>query len=134
MYPRSGFRSGGTCERTLVLVFRSGGTSECTLVPVFVPGEHPPKPPFWKTTLWSIPQKANYITTPGLELRHCADRQLPLCRQLSLHPSRQWILAAWWSGICRFMATQRSRSHSPRKGKGASDSEKTNTEISPPQQ
>ena len=36
-YPRSGF-----C---------SLGTSECTLVPVFVPGEHPPKPPFWKTTL-----------------------------------------------------------------------------------
>ena len=34
MYPRSGFR-----------------TSECTLVPVFVPGEHPLKPPFWKTTL-----------------------------------------------------------------------------------
>ena len=34
-YPRSGFRSGGTSERTLV--------------PVFVPGEHPPpfgKPPF----------------------------------------------------------------------------------------
>ena len=30
MYPRSGFRSGGTCERTLV--------------PVFVPGEHLPKP------------------------------------------------------------------------------------------
>ena len=29
-YPRSGFRS--------------GGTSECTLVSVFVPGEHPPKP------------------------------------------------------------------------------------------
>ena len=36
-YPRSGFHS--------------GGTSECTLVPVFVPGEHPPKPPFWETTL-----------------------------------------------------------------------------------
>ena len=36
-YPRSGCRS--------------GGTSECTLVPVFVPGEHLPKPPFWKTTL-----------------------------------------------------------------------------------
>ena len=33
-YPRSGFRS--------------GGTSECTLVPVFFPGEHLPKPPFWK--------------------------------------------------------------------------------------
>ena len=28
--------------------FRSGGTSACTLVLVFVPGEHPPKPPFWK--------------------------------------------------------------------------------------
>ena len=41
--PRSGFRSGGTCERTLV--------------PVFVPGEHPPKPPFWKTTLLSTPEK-----------------------------------------------------------------------------
>ena len=38
-YPRSGFRS--------------GGTSECTLVPVVVLGEHPPKPPFWKTTLLS---------------------------------------------------------------------------------
>ena len=48
MYPRSGFRSGGTSERTLVPCFRSGGTSERTLVPVFVPGEHPPKPPFWK--------------------------------------------------------------------------------------
>ena len=41
MCPRSGFRSGGTCECTLVPDFRSGGTSERTLVPVFVPGEHP---------------------------------------------------------------------------------------------
>ena len=48
MYPSSGFRSGGTCERTLVPVFRSGATSERTLVPVLVPGGHPPKPPFWK--------------------------------------------------------------------------------------
>ena len=32
MYPRSGFRSGGTCERTLV--------------PVFVLGEHPNVPSF----------------------------------------------------------------------------------------
>ena len=38
--PRSGCRSGGTCERTLV--------------PVFVPGEHPPKPPFCTTSpLWT---------------------------------------------------------------------------------
>ena len=34
MYPRSSFRSGGASERTLV--------------PVCVPGEHPPKSPFWK--------------------------------------------------------------------------------------
>ena len=40
-HPRSGFPSGGACE--------------CTLVPVFVPEEHLPKPPFWKTTLLSIP-------------------------------------------------------------------------------
>ena len=45
------FRSGGTCERTLVPVpFR--GTSECTLVSAFVLGEHPPKPLFLKTTLF----------------------------------------------------------------------------------
>ena len=36
-YPRSGFRSGGTSERTLV--------------PVSVLGEHPPKPPFCKPPL-----------------------------------------------------------------------------------
>ena len=33
-YPRSGFSFRGNTKRTLV--------------PVFVPGEHPPKPPFWK--------------------------------------------------------------------------------------
>ena len=42
-YPRSGFRSRGTSERTLV--------------PVFVPGEHPPKPPVWKTTLLGSSEK-----------------------------------------------------------------------------
>ena len=36
--------------------FRFGGTSECILVPVFVPGEHPPKPPYWKTILLAIPE------------------------------------------------------------------------------
>ena len=46
MYPRSGFRSGGTSERTLV--------------PVFVPGENPPRPPFFTVsgsspTPWSGP-------------------------------------------------------------------------------
>ena len=29
-------------------VSQKGGFGERTLVPVFVPGEHPPKPPFWK--------------------------------------------------------------------------------------
>ena len=37
--------------------FRSRGTYECTLVPVFVPGEHPPKRPFWETTLLSTPER-----------------------------------------------------------------------------
>ena len=41
MHPCSGFRSRGTCERTLV--------------PVFVPGEHPPKPPFWKPPFFLVP-------------------------------------------------------------------------------
>ena len=59
MYPRSGVRSGGTCERTRVPRFVPGGTSECTLVLVFVPGEHPPKPPIWKTTLLSTPDTDN---------------------------------------------------------------------------
>ena len=40
-YPRSGFRS--------------GGTSECTLFRSSFLGEHPPKPPFCKTTLLSTP-------------------------------------------------------------------------------
>ena len=65
MHPRSGFRSGGTCECTLVPVFRSGGTSERTLVPVFVPGEHPPKPPFWKPPFWVPP-----ITFPQEEWKN----------------------------------------------------------------
>ena len=60
MYPRSGFRSGGTCERTLVPVFRSGGTCERTLVPVFAPGEHPPRPPFWKPPFWAPAKLARF--------------------------------------------------------------------------
>ena len=31
-------------------------TRPLTLVPVFVPGEHPPKPHFWKTTLLATPK------------------------------------------------------------------------------
>ena len=85
-YPRSGFRSGGTCERTLVPVSRSGGTSKCTLVPFFVLGEHPPKPPFWKTTLlsnpefcWSekIPQNSRDISLPKIK----KNSLMSLCRR-----------------------------------------------------
>ena len=52
-YPRSGLRSWGTSERTLV--------------PVFVLGEHPPKPPFWKTTLlWTLEcwENADHLKPP----------------------------------------------------------------------
>ena len=45
MYPRSGFRS--------------GGTSECTLVPVVVPGA------FWKTTLLSTPEEGGCESKRG---------------------------------------------------------------------
>ena len=51
MYPRSGFRSGGTCERTLVPVFRSGRTCERTLVPVFRSGGTSAKTTLLETTL-----------------------------------------------------------------------------------
>ena len=62
------FRSGGTCKRTLVPV-RSRGTSECILVLVSVPGEHPPKPPFWKTTLLVTPDfSLNYRFSPQVQL------------------------------------------------------------------
>ena len=54
-YPRSGFSFRRNIRMYPRSGFRSGGTSECTLVPVFVPGEHPPKPPFWKTTLSGTP-------------------------------------------------------------------------------
>ena len=51
MYPRSGFRSGGTCARALVPVFVLGEHPNVPSFWSFVPGEHLPKPPFWKTTL-----------------------------------------------------------------------------------
>ena len=40
-------RSGGICERTLVLVFVPGEHSNVPPFRFFVPGEHPPKPPFF---------------------------------------------------------------------------------------
>ena len=66
MCPRSGFSFRG--EHANVPSFRffcSGGTSERTLVPGFVPGEHPPKPPFWKPPFWAtkINQKMHKVST-----------------------------------------------------------------------
>ena len=58
-YPRSGFRS--------------GGTSKCIVIPVFVPGEHPPKLPFWKTTLLSTPEKKARNTFATLSLQVSRD-------------------------------------------------------------
>ena len=52
-YPRSGFRS-----------------MEHTLVPIFVPGEHPPKPPFWKTSLSSEPPTS--VFTLGMAQSNCS--------------------------------------------------------------
>ena len=53
--------------------FRCRGTSVCTLVPVFVPGERPPKPPFWKTTLLSTPEQCattyKFCKTVSLAMR-----------------------------------------------------------------
>ena len=36
---------------------KKGGFGERTLVPVFVPGEHPPKPPFWKPPFCQPPKR-----------------------------------------------------------------------------
>ena len=83
MYPRSGFRSGGTSERTLVPVFVPGEPSERILVPGFVPGEHPPKPPFSKTTLFVNP-RSSLVFTPCLFVR----RKSKSCRQ-GIHKAHQ---------------------------------------------
>ena len=83
MYPRSGFRSGRTSESTLVPVFRSRGTSERTLVPVFVPGEHPPKPPFWKPPFWVPPILQGRLTcnVPLTDLRNAfLSPEIMLCQ------------------------------------------------------
>ena len=68
---KGGFpKKGGFGECTLIPVFRSGGTCERTLVLVFVPGDHPNGPsfqfsfwgnvrqnrPFGKTTLLATPE------------------------------------------------------------------------------
>ena len=60
-YPRSGFRSGETSERTLIPVFRCRGTSECTLVPVFVPGGTSAKTPLLETTLLGCSERKETI-------------------------------------------------------------------------
>ena len=59
MCPHSGFRSGGTCERTLVPVFRSGGTCESTLVPVFRSGGTSAKTTLLETILLGSSENRN---------------------------------------------------------------------------
>ena len=46
MYRRSGFRSGDTCERTLVPVFRPGKHANIPSFRFFVLAEHPKVPSF----------------------------------------------------------------------------------------
>ena len=77
-------------------VFRSEGTSECTLVPVFVPGEHLPKPPFWKTTLLSTPE----IKDPQLDVQEMNGvQEIPLRND---HGTQNacftvlWCHERWW--------------------------------------
>ena len=88
MYPRSGFRSGGNIR-----------IIECTLVADFVPGEHPPKPPFWKTTLLATP--------PPKQLSTACQRLLK---------SRVWafgsnLLSAPFSAVAAAIKIYRSPQH-----------------------
>ena len=41
--------------------FPKGWFGERTLVPVFVPGEHPPKPPFWKPPFCELPKVQMFL-------------------------------------------------------------------------
>ena len=85
MYPRSGFRSRGTCERTLVPVFVPGEhLSECTLVPVFVPGEHPPKPPFLENHPFVNPWTKQW-----------PDLTIPKTGRLHISPANRFINPMW---------------------------------------
>ena len=64
MYHRSGFRSGGTCE--------------LTLVPVFVPGEHPPKTTLLETTPFVNPRKLRISrVVPWVSLPEIEDAKSP---------------------------------------------------------
>ena len=87
MCPRSGFRSGGTCERTLVSVF--------------VPGGHPNVPsfqfsfrwnirqnhPFWKTTLLTNPDVwVTFPVTPRVTF--LGEKKIWRKRKLTLHVNR----------------------------------------------
>ena len=79
MCPRSGFRSGGTCERTLV--------------PVFVPGEHPNVPSFRFSLRGNILQNhpfgnhpfGNPRTWPNLTLSQTSERKVP---QRKINPQK----------------------------------------------
>ena len=61
MCPRSGLHSGGTCESTFVLVLVPGEPPNGPSFRFSFRVEHLPKPPFWKTTLLSTPEKMLHI-------------------------------------------------------------------------
>ena len=65
MCPRSGFRSGGTCERTLVPVVVPVEHLNVPLFRFSFRGNICQTPPFWKTTLLSTPDKKTARFTEG---------------------------------------------------------------------
>ena len=92
MYARSGFRS--------------GGTSQCTLVLIFVPGEYPPKPPFWKPPFY-LPVKTRHRQVTELDVKGLgfSGPGLPSARQVLCGDAPRHfsiilvcILAVSWGG------------------------------------
>ena len=80
-YPRSGFRSGGTCERTLV--------------PVFVPGEHLNVPSFRFSFRGYIRQNHPFRNHPFVNPREKAETRL--CKSTTPFA---W---AYLEGLCPFL-------------------------------
>ena len=83
MHPRSGFRSGGTCERTLF--------------PVFVPGEHPNVPSFQFSFQGNVRQNHPYGKPPfsqppkGLPARNHFSLKLCHCFGCGSDAVRMWF-------------------------------------------
>ena len=83
-YPRSGLRSRGTSERTLV--------------PLFVPGEHPPKPPFLENILLGSSEWCVRWCVQRC-VRRCAQRRVKQCGAVVWRFSKSAVLLRWH--VCR---------------------------------